>query len=158
MDRIYAPWRSKYFSMAKDGGCLFCSIQKDDEDERVGVLVRGRHWFIILNMFPYTSGHLMIVSRRHVERLGQVTEEEGHELVALLARCESALEKAYHPDGLNVGVNLGSASGAGVVGHLHVHVCPRWHGDTNFMTALAETRVVSEALEKSYEKLAPHFK
>jgi ATP adenylyltransferase len=158
MDRIYAPWRSKYFSMPHDGACLFCAIQQEEHGERLGVLQRGAHWFVILNMFPYASGHLMIVAVRHVETLRALTEEEGRELVTLLARCEAALEKAYHPDGINVGVNIGSSAGAGIVGHLHVHLCPRWHGDTNFMTAIAETRVVSEELEQSYEKLAPHFK
>jgi len=158
MDRIYAPWRSKYFSMPKDGACLFCSIRDEEHGERLGVLLRGSHWFVILNMFPYTSGHLMIVASRHIERFSDLTEEEGRELSVLLARSEAALEKAYHPDGINVGVNIGSSAGAGIVGHLHVHVCPRWRGDTNFMTAIAETRVVSEALEQSYEKLAPHFK
>jgi ATP adenylyltransferase len=158
MDRLYAPWRSTYLSMSKNGGCLFCAIQQEQHAERVGVLQRGMHWFVILNMFPYTSGHLMIVAARHIDTLGGLTEEEGRELVVLLARCEAALGQAYHPDGINVGVNIGSAAGAGIVGHLHVHVCPRWHGDTNFMTAIGETRVVSEALEQSYEKLAPYFK
>jgi len=158
MDRLYAPWRSAYFSMSKDGGCLFCLLPKEERDEKVGILWRGAHWFVVLNMFPYTSGHLMIVAMRHIEALGDLTAEEGRELVRLLARCERAIGEAYHPDGINVGVNIGASAGAGVVGHLHVHLCPRWRGDTNFMTAIAETRVVSEALEESFKKLVPHFK
>ena len=158
MDRIYAPWRSAYFTMEKGEGCLFCNVQKEDNDARVGVLERGAHWFVILNVFPYTNGHVMIVANRHIERLDDVTEDEGKELIALLARSEKALREEYHPEGLNVGVNIGAAAGAGIAGHLHVHLCPRWAGDTNFMTSLVETRVVSEALEESFRRLSPHFK
>lgn len=157
MDRIYAPWRSAYFSMPKGSGCLFCDIQKETDDALVGVLLRGAHWFVILNTFPYTSGHVMIVAKRHIRELGEVTSEEGRELVELLGRAERAIRETYRPDGMNVGINLGASAGAGIEGHLHVHLCPRWTGDTNFMAALAETRVVSEALEESFARLAPHF-
>lgn len=158
MDRIYAPWRSAYFSMAKGDCCLFCAIQKEEHDERAGLLLRGAHWYVILNMFPYTGGHVMIVANRHIEHLGEVAAVEGGELVELLALSEKALREAYHPEGINVGINIGTAAGAGIAGHLHVHLCPRWTGDTNFMTAIAETRVVSEALEESFRRLAPHFR
>jgi ATP adenylyltransferase len=158
MDRIYAPWRSAYFAMGKSDSCLFCSIQRERDDARVGLLARGDHWYVILNMFPYTGGHIMIVAKRHIGCLGDITEPEGAELIAMLRRSEKALREAYSPEGMNVGINLGAAAGAGVAGHLHVHLCPRWTGDTNFMTALAETRVVSEALEESFRKLAPHFR
>jgi len=144
--------------LEKGEGCLFCDIQKEDDDARVGMLERGTYWFVILNMFPYTSGHIMIVANRHIESLGEVTEQEGKEFVELLARSEKALREAYHPEGMNIGINIGAAAGAGIAGHLHVHLCPRWTGDTNFMTALAETRVVSEALDESLQRLAPHFK
>lgn len=157
MDRIYAPWRSKYFTLENKGGCLFCEIQKEEEDRRVGILKRAEHWFIILNLFPYTNGHIMIVANQHIESFSELYDEQGTELVRLCALCERALREAYHPDGMNVGVNLGVSAGAGVVGHLHVHLCPRWTGDTNFMTTVAETRVVSEEMEESYKKLAPHF-
>ncbi|MDD4858050.1 MAG: HIT domain-containing protein, partial [Candidatus Krumholzibacteria bacterium] len=136
----------------------FCSIQNEKDEARIGVLERGCHWYILLNMFPYTGGHIMIVANRHIGGLEEVTEPEGTELMAMLARSERALTEAYHPEGMNIGINLGAAAGAGIAGHLHVHLCPRWTGDTNFMTALAETRVVSEALEESYRKLAPHFR
>ena len=105
----------------------------------------------------HTNGHVMIVANRHMEKLSDMTVEEGEELVRFLSLCERALEEAYHPEGLNVGVNLGASAGAGIVGHLHFHLCPRWTGDTNFMTSLAETRVVSESLEESRKKLAPYF-
>jgi ATP adenylyltransferase len=158
MDRIYAPWRSKYFSLSKTEGCLFCNVQREQDDERVGLLARGTHWFVILNMFPYTSGHVMIVANRHIAQLEELSSEEGHELVGFLARCERAIRDAYRPDGMNIGINIGSSAGAGIEGHLHVHLCPRWQGDTNFMAALAETRVVSEALDESYRRLAPYFR
>lgn len=157
MDRIYAPWRSTYFTMEKQEGCLFCTVQKENDDETVGILKRGKHWFVLLNMFPYTNGHVMVVAGRHIERIGEMNTEGGAELVEMLALCEKAIDEAYHPDGLNIGVNRGSCAGAGVVGHLHFHLCPRWCGDTNFMTALAEARVVSENLADSFQRLAPHF-
>jgi len=158
MDRIYAPWRSAYFSLPKGEGCLFCSVQNEENDDLVGVLARGAHWFVILNAFPYTNGHVMIAANRHIARLADLSLDEGCELAALLARAENAIREAYHPDGMNVGINLGESAGAGIAGHLHVHLCPRWTGDTNFMTAISETRVVSEALGESFARLSPHFR
>jgi len=143
--------------MERSGGCLFCEIQKEGGEGKAHFLKRGRHWFVILNLFPYTNGHIMIVAKRHIERLSDITSEEGEELVGFLSLCERALREAYHPEGMNVGANLGASAGAGVVGHLHFHLCPRWTGDTNFMTALAETRVVSESIEDTMKKLSPHF-
>lgn len=157
MDRLYAPWRSAYFTLAKGGECLFCAVQRETNDERVGILHRGKRWFVILNAFPYTSGHLMIVAARHVRRIGELNAEEAGELASLLPRCERAIEEEYRPDGINIGINIGESAGAGIVGHLHVHVCPRWRGDTNFMTTVAETRIVSEALEESWRRLRPRF-
>jgi len=158
MDRIYAPWRSKYFTMPEEEGCLFCNIQNEKDDRKAGILTRGEHWYIILNTFPYTNGHIMVVSNRHIKNFGAVREQETGELFGFLKKGEEALRNAYNPHGINVGVNLGSAAGAGIVDHLHFHMVPRWVGDTNFMTCLAETRVVSEDLEKSYRNLKPHFK
>ncbi|MCK4549691.1 MAG: HIT domain-containing protein [Candidatus Krumholzibacteria bacterium] len=157
IDRVYAPWRSRYFTMEKTDGCLFCEIQKEEDDALVGILKRGSHWFVILNTFPYTNGHVMIVANRHIGGLGDITPEEGAELVEYLALCEKAIEGAYSPDGMNIGVNKGASGGAGILGHIHFHVVPRWTGDTNFMTALAETRVVSEELEGSYKRLKANF-
>ncbi|MBN1164216.1 MAG: HIT domain-containing protein [Candidatus Krumholzibacteriota bacterium] len=157
MDRIYAPWRSRYFTMEKGEGCLFCRIQKEENDSTVGILYRGKHWFVILNMFPYTNGHIMVVANRHLESIREIDAAEGQELIALLARCERALDEAYHPHALNTGTNRGEAAGAGVVGHLHFHLVPRWNGDTNFMTALADIRVISEDIEKSFKRLSPYF-
>lgn len=143
--------------MEKNDGCLFCEIQKEEDDALIGILKRGTHWFIILNTFPYTNGHVMIVANRHIGSLGDITAEEGAELIEYLALSEKALEEAYSPQGMNIGVNRGESGGAGIVGHIHFHLVPRWTGDTNFMTALAETRVVSEELEGSWNRLKPYF-
>jgi ATP adenylyltransferase len=122
-------------------------------DREQFVLERGRHWFVVINRYPYTTGHLMVVSRRHVEKVSEFEGGEGAEMVQLLARCEAAIHRAYGPDGINLGANLGRSAGAGIVGHFHMHMVPRWHGDTNFMSAVGETRVVSEDLRETYERL-----
>ena len=157
MDKVYAPWRSEYFTKPKGSGCLFCNVQNEKEDARVGILERGQHWFIILNTFPYTSGHIMVVANRHIDTLGEINEDEGVELIRMIAKAEHAIDSVYNPDGLNVGVNRGSAAGAGITGHLHFHIVPRWVGDTNFMTSIAETRVISEELNSSYTNLKSFF-
>jgi ATP adenylyltransferase len=157
MDRIYAPWRSRYFTMPKEEGCLFCNIQKEEDDRKAGILARGEHWYVILNTFPYTNGHIMVVSNRHIKNFAGIRGEETGELFEFLKKAEGAVNEAYSPQGINVGVNLGSAAGAGVVDHLHFHIVPRWVGDTNFMTALAETRVVSEELDRTYRNLCGYF-
>jgi len=144
--------------MPAEEGCLFCNIQNEEDDRKAGILSRGEHWYIILNTFPYTNGHIMVVSNRHIKNFAGVEEEETRELFEMLKRAEVAVSDTYNPDGINVGVNLGKAAGAGIIDHLHFHVVPRWIGDTNFMTALAETRVVSEELEKSYRNLEPFFR
>ncbi|MBN1886278.1 MAG: HIT domain-containing protein [Candidatus Krumholzibacteriota bacterium] len=157
MDRVYAPWRSRYFTMQAQEGCLFCGIQKETNDAAVGILARGEHWFVILNAFPYTNGHIMVVARRHIERIGEIDRAAGAELLSMLAAAERAIDEAYRPDGMNVGVNRGPSAGAGIAGHLHFHLVPRWRGDTNFMTTLADTRVVSEDLGESWRRLKPFF-
>jgi ATP adenylyltransferase len=136
-------------------GCLFCNLAADDANDRANlVLERGRHWLVVINRYPYTTGHVMVVSRRHVEKIGDLTADEGAGMVQLLARCEGAIAQEYGPDGINVGANLGRSAGAGIVGHFHMHMVPRWHGDTNFMSAVGETRVVSEDLNDTYDRLA----
>jgi ATP adenylyltransferase len=133
--------------------CLFCRIGRERDDEKNFVLERGRRWYTIINRYPYTTGHIMVVCNRHVEGLADLDGEENDELPELLARCERAIRAAYGPDGINLGANLGRSAGAGVVGHIHVHLVPRWHGDTNFMTAVGDTRVVSEDLRESWQRL-----
>ena len=156
MNRVYAPWRAAYLMKDNkaDTGCLFCGISGDSSDEKGNlVLERGEKWYTIINRYPYTTGHVMVVCNRHVEGFGELDEAERAELPGLLAKAELALRKAYNPDGINVGANLGQSAGAGIVGHLHVHLVPRWTGDTNFMSSIGETRVVSEDLGDSYDRI-----
>lgn len=154
MGRLYAPWRSSYLMGEPVQGCLFCNFAADPSQDRANfVLERGTAFFIVINRYPYTTGHVMVVCMRHVEKVSDLTEREGSEMVHLLAKCEGALSRAYGPDGINVGANLGRSAGAGIVGHLHMHMVPRWHGDTNFMASVGETRVVSEDLNDTYDRL-----
>jgi ATP adenylyltransferase len=136
--------------------CIFCEAADDKVDAPL-VLYRGTHVFVILNLFPYNNGHLMIVPRRHIAALAEATPDELHELIALTRRAEMVLTEAYAPHGLNVGINLGKAAGAGVADHLHMHVVPRWNGDTNFMTVVGTVRVLPETLDATAEKLRPLF-
>ena len=155
MGRLYAPWRSVYLMGEPAQGCLFCNMAAagPERDREHFVLERGRNWFVVINRYPYTTGHVMVVSRRHIEKVADFQGDEGAEMVMLLARCESAIKRAYGPDGINLGANLGRSAGAGIVGHFHMHTVPRWHGDTNFMSAVGETRVVSEDLGQTYDRL-----
>lgn len=155
MKRVYAPWRSEYLM---GGGprseCLFCDLAKPETDDEANfILRRGEHWYVIINRYPYTTGHVMVVSNRHVERFGDLAAAESAEMMNLTAACERAVVEAYHPDGINVGANLGRSAGAGIAGHLHLHLVPRWNGDTNFMSSIGETRVVSEDLNDTYRRL-----
>ena len=134
-------------------GCLFCNLTKEDNDRASFILERGERFYLIINRYPYTTGHVMVVCNRHVERFADLDDAESAEVTRMVARAESALEAAYSPDGINVGANLGRSAGAGIVGHLHIHLVPRWHGDTNFMAAVGETRVVSEHLGESYDRI-----
>lgn len=160
MHRLWAPWRTAYVESAGAGeppGCFLCEFPAADRDVEHGILWRGRRWYALLNAYPYTNGHLMLVLGRHHEGFAGLDAEEASELAPALARCEAALRQAYAPHGLNLGVNLGRAAGAGVVGHLHVHLVPRWNGDTNFMGTVAETRVLPESLENSAARLRAAF-
>jgi ATP adenylyltransferase len=136
--------------------CIFCDAADPGTDAPL-VLYRGTHAFVILNLFPYNNGHLMIVPRRHIAALAEATADELHELIGLTQRAESVLTEAFAPHGLNVGLNLGKAAGAGVADHLHIHVVPRWNGDTNFMTVVGAVRVLPETLDATAGKLRPLF-
>ena len=135
--------------------CIFCDASAHPGAELV--LYRGRHGFVILNLYPYNNGHLMVVPNRHLNTLTALTPDEQAELMAMARWSEMALTEAYHPQGLNVGINLGKAAGAGIENHLHLHVVPRWAGDTNFMTAIGETRVLPEELAQTAARLKPIF-
>jgi len=156
MDYLWSPWRFKYIEEATQGKqpeCFFCDAVKGTRDEETLVVYRGRKVFAILNRYPYTSGHLMIVPYAHVAELHLCDAEALKEMMELAQRVETAFGTSYKPDGINLGMNLGRAAGAGVVGHLHLHMLPRWVGDTNFMTVTGETRVHPEDLQTTYEKL-----
>jgi diadenosine tetraphosphate (Ap4A) HIT family hydrolase len=159
LDRLWAGWRSDYVATADDSNqdgeaCVFCRILGSGlPDDETYVLWRGETCFAILNAFPYGTGHLMVLPLRHVGDMGELTDEEGDELFRAARTAVAAVKAAYDPGGFNLGANLGKAGGAGVPGHLHVHVLPRWAGDTNFMTAVAETRVLPESLATTWRKL-----
>lgn len=140
-----------------DKDCLFCSIAEGSDDEKNWIVHRGDHCYVVINAYPYSNGHVMVVCGRHVESFSELRTEESRELMDLVARCESTIVDVYKPDGINVGANLGRSAGAGIIGHLHVHLVPRWHGDTNFMTSVAETRVISEDLRETYRRFKEHF-
>ena len=137
-----------------EAACVFCSVLTAGDDRRSLILQRGTLAFLILNAFPYASGHLMAVVTRHVGSIETATADELAEAMALIQKGTRALDAAYHPDGFNVGLNQGRVAGAGVLGHLHIHLVPRWNGDTNFMPIVGETKVLPEALETTYDRLA----
>ncbi len=158
MNRIWAPWRSEYLQAPGADSCLLCGIAEDPAMDRENyVLYRGPRAYVVLNRFPYINGHMMIVPLRHLPDLGSLELSEREEIMELLVASEEALAKGMKCMGLNGGWNLGGCAGAGVKGHIHVHMLPRWTGDSNFMTTVGETRILSESLDESYERLLPYF-
>ena len=155
---LWSPWRMKYVVSAdRSRECIFCEVLTENSESTL-LLYQGETCFIQLNLYPYSPGHLMVVPKRHLPSLTSATVQERIEIITLTALAEVALTEVYAPQGLNVGINLGSAGGAGVVDHIHVHVVPRWSGDTNFMTVIGDTRVLPEELEQTAAKLRPVFK
>jgi ATP adenylyltransferase len=154
MDVLWTPWRYRYVASAtKDEGCVFCDAAASKDDARLLVVWRGKKNFIILNRYPYTSGHSMVVPYAHQSELKALDSETLSEMMLLVQRVQIAFEALYHPDGYNLGMNLGKAAGAGIASHLHMHILPRWIGDTNFMTTVGETRLEPEDLATTYERL-----
>jgi ATP adenylyltransferase len=155
MDRLYSPWRYGYVTNTSQppDGCVFCGAAAADPL----VVARGTAAFVILNLYPYNSGHLMVVPVRHVASLAELSSDELRELMLLVQRAEIAITEVYGPQGINVGLNLGRAAGAGIADHLHVHLVPRWVGDTNFMSVVGETRVLPEEVPASAARLRPVF-
>jgi ATP adenylyltransferase len=157
MEHLWSPWRLAYITGANPAtGCVFCNAQTDPEADPL-VVFRGQTCFVILNLYPYNNGHLMVIPNRHIATLATATTEELHELIALTRNAEIALTEAFAPHGLNMGVNLGKPAGAGVLDHVHMHIVPRWNGDTNFMTVIGRTRVLPEELPDTAAKLRPIF-
>ncbi len=158
MERLWAPWRMKYVSgdsarELPEGTCVLCLKWQERNDTENLVLWRGEHCYMMMNLFPYSNGHLMVLPIRHTADLAELTEVERLELFELTLKGKDALSSTMNPNGFNVGMNLGRIAGAGIEDHLHLHIVPRWNGDTNFMPVLGDTRVISEALDDTYQKL-----
>jgi ATP adenylyltransferase len=163
LDRLWSPWRSEYIAAgssadSKGSRCVFCEIQHDpSKDEKNFVLYRAQHNFVVLNIHPYIQGHLLIIPYQHLSDLDAAPRDATNEMMDLTKRSQTALREVYKPAGYNIGMNLGAAAGAGIVNHLHVHILPRWIGDSNFMSTVGETRVLSEDLVTTYQKLHGKF-
>jgi ATP adenylyltransferase len=156
MDYLFTPWRYAYVTTAdKATACLFCSQQAAADDRATLIVHRGQHNFVMLNAFPYTAGHVMIVPYQHIDQLAGLAQPAAEEMMRLCQRLEAVLRQLYHAEGINLGMNIGKAAGAGVAGHVHMHVLPRWTADANFLSVVGETRVVPEALETTWERLRP---
>ena len=155
VDKIFAPWRSEYILSGdkKGGGCIFCDYPKEDKDEENLIIHRGKLCFVIMNRYPYSAGHLMVIPYRHLHNFAELTADELTELMQLAQKAVETLTEVMHPDGFNLGMNIGKVAGAGIDRHLHLHVVPRWNGDTNFMPVIGDTRVISEALESAWKRL-----
>lgn len=159
MDQIWSPWRYRFITEGspKDG-CVFCRLAQDTaHDESNFVVYRGAHNFVVLNLYPYTCGHMMVVPYTHVATLGAAEDETTAEMMRLTRQAEKALGALYHPPGINLGMNIGSAAGAGIAEHIHMHVLPRWHGDANFLSTIGETRILPEELPVTWSRLRTQF-
>jgi ATP adenylyltransferase len=150
LEKLWAPWREKFIFCEKHPGCFLCRTAKEKQDRKNLILFRGKKCFVILNRYPYNNGHLMVAPYRHVGKLENLKEDESIELLKISQLCIKAIKSGLKPRGINLGMNLGKVSGAGVADHLHLHIVPRWQGDTNFMPILAETKIVSVGLSSTY--------
>ena len=157
MKELWSPWRMEYILREKPKGCIFCTACAEQRDQENLILHRGKHNFVMMNRYPYNNGHLMVVPYRHVSMLTDLTIEEQVNMMSLVNSSVEVLQEVMRPDGFNIGMNLGAPAGAGIKDHIHMHIVPRWVGDTNFMPVFADTRVIVEALEQSYSKLKPVF-
>ncbi len=158
MKQVWAPWRLEYIIAPKEGRCVFCAMPKEQNDEENLILHRGEHNFIVLNKYPYLSGHLMVVPNRHIKDITKLSSDERNENGYLVSKSVGILKESFGPEGFNVGLNIGKAGGAGINEHLHTHVVPRWVGDNNFMPVIGDTRVMPQYLSDSYNALAESFK
>ena len=157
MKTLWAPWRIEYITGGKKEGCIFCDKPKEGNDKKNLILYKGETSFIIMNRYPYSNGHLMAVPYRHINNMSELDHKERLELMTLTTKCIEIL-KVMNPDGFNIGMNLGTAGGAGIDDHLHFHIVPRWNGDTNFMPLIADVKVMPEYLEDTYETLSEQLK
>jgi len=158
MDYLWTPWRYNYIKNAeKTSGCIFCEVVNAGDDEKVRIVFRGKHCYLILNTFPYTSGHVMVVPYAHVDELQKLPGDAAQEMMALSQRTEGVLRDIYRPDGVNLGMNIGKAAGAGVAGHIHMHILPRWVADANFVSVVGETRILPEELGVTWKRMKERF-
>jgi ATP adenylyltransferase len=152
-EHIWAPWRVEYIQATKPEGCILCEKPKEKSDEANYILFRGKYNYIIMNSYPYNPGHLMVAPYRHTATPEDLKVEELHEHTGLVCRCLKLLREIYNPNGFNTGMNIGKVAGAGIDGHIHTHIVPRWQGDTNFMPVIGDARVIPQALAETYKKL-----
>ena len=158
MDYLWTPWRYAYVSNTElHSGCVFCEAAKAGDDAKVGIVYRGKNCFVILNAYPYTPGHVMIVPYAHLDELQKLPADAANEMMALSQRMETVLRELYRPDGINLGMNIGKAAGAGIAGHIHMHVLPRWVADANFISVVGETRILPEDLGTTYKRIRDAF-
>jgi ATP adenylyltransferase len=154
MDYLWTPWRYAYVAAGeKTTGCIFCDLPKAGDDAKTHIVHRGQNCYIVLNTYPYTPGHVMVVPFAHLDELQKLPVEAAHEMMDLSQKMERVLRRLYAPDGVNLGMNIGKAAGAGVAGHVHMHVLPRWVADANFVSVIGETRILPESLEITYERI-----
>jgi len=154
MDFLWTPWRYAYVTAAQqNSGCIFCELPKLGDDAKARIVYRGGHCYAVLNTYPYTPGHVMVVPYEHLDELQKLPTSAANEMMELTQKMERALRRLYAPDGVNVGMNIGKAAGAGVAGHIHMHVLPRWVADANFVSVVGETRILPETLEMTYERI-----
>jgi len=152
MKILWAPWRIKYI-LGKKEGCIFCDKVKENKDKENYVLLRGKNGFVMLNTFPYNNGHLMVAPYKHVPDLESLEKDVLADLMGLVKTCTQILKKALKPEGFNIGINLGKVAGAGVEGHIHIHIVPRWGADTSFISTVGDTKIIPESLDDTYKKL-----
>jgi ATP adenylyltransferase len=157
MENIWAPWRIDYILGPKPDECILCLPEDSQKDEQRLILCRAEHCFVIMNRFPYTNGHLMVAPYRHLANLVDLTPAEGHEIMDFVQHCTRIIKEVFRPDGVNIGMNIGEAAGAGIEEHIHFHVVPRWNGDCSFMAVLGDTTVIPEYLGSAYKRLKPYF-
>ncbi len=158
MKQLWAPWRIDYIKSEKPPGCILCAKLKEKKDRANLVLMRGKHGFVLMNLYPYSNGHLMVSPYQHTCTIEELSDEVITNLMQMVRRSILALKESFKPEGINIGLNIGKAAGAGIDDHLHFHIVPRWGGDTNFMTVTAEIRVIPEDILKTYQQLKPYFK
>lgn len=158
MKTLWAPWRMSYFQTPQKNSCIFCDKPKESADKENYILYRGKSSFVIMNIYPYNNAHLMVSPYKHIPSLSKLQREDLIDLTLLTQTSLQILENAFRAEGFNMGINIGKAAGAGFADHVHIHIVPRWNGDTNFMPVLSETKVMPEHLNSTYEKLIPYFR